>query len=119
MFWNFKEQTTSFPVVTTEVLHFFLLLLECSLVLPEVSIQILALHLLFGCLIKMLCRLVPGHMLDHVLVPGGHLTSWLVQIFQLAQLRGGQSVQGGLQTKGTNPFSHFARVAEVWSRTSV
>ena len=45
----------------------------------------------------MLCSLVPGHMLDHVLTPGGHLTSWLVQIFQF---RAGQSVQGGFQMKG-------------------
>ena len=49
----------------------------------------------------MLYSLVSGHMLDHVLAPVGHLTSWLVQIFQLAQFRGGQSVQGGFQTKGT------------------
>ena len=50
----------------------------------------------------MLCSLVPGHMLDHVLAPGGHLTIWLVQIFQLAQFRAGagQSIQGGFQTKG-------------------
>ena len=43
----------------------------------------------------MLCSLVPGHILDHVLAPGGHLTDWL---FQLAQFRAGQSVQGGFQT---------------------
>ena len=44
----------------------------------------------------MLYSLVPDHILDHALSPGGHLTDWLVQ---LAQFRAGQSVQGGFQTK--------------------
>jgi hypothetical protein len=58
----------------------------------------------------MLCSLVPGHMLDHVLSPGGHLTDWLVQIFQLAQFRAGQSIQGGFQTKGAYKLAATSKI---------